>query len=269
MKPSAYPGTQAVLRAMALLKAFSQERAELGLGDLAGRVGLNKTTAFRLLTALQSEGMIARSGDGSYRLGPELLALGRRVQGAGDLRLASRGELQALALATRETATLEILVAGEVVIVDEAMGGHVVGSVPSFGTRWPAHATSTGKAILAELSEDERWAALAGSLARLTPRTITTRPALERELARVRDRGYAVSTEELEPGFVAVGAALRSATGAVVAAVSVGGPKSRLGAERVGELARQVPEAAARISERLGFRSPEPGRVVTLKQAKV
>ena len=269
MKSTPYPGTQAVLRAVALLKAFGQDRPALGLGDLAGTVGLNKTTAFRLLTALESEGMIARTGGGGYCLGPEMLALGSRALGAGDLRLASRADLQALAHDTRETATVEVLVGGKVLILDEAMGGHVVGSMPSLGTRWPAHATSTGKAILAHLGEEERWAVLPASLARLTPRTITSREALDRELWRVRSRGYAVSAEELEPGFVAVGAAVRSATGAVVAAVSVGGPKSRLAAERVAEIARRVPEAAARISERLGFRGEEAGRMVPFKRAKV
>lgn len=252
MKP--YPGTQAVLRALSLLKAFSPERPERSLAELTQAVGLNKTTAYRLLSALESEGLVERApgGDG-YRLGPELLALGSRALRAGELRAASRAELLELAQRTRETATLEVRVDRDVLILDEALGPHVLGSTPSIGTRWPAHATSTGKVLLAHMgaAELEEW--LKGPLAAPTPRALTDRVALRRELARVHERGVAVSLEELEPGFVAVGAPVRSAPGDVVAAISVGGPKGRLAAGRLSVLMRDVPAAAARVSRRLGF----------------
>ena len=255
MKRRAYPGTQAVLRAISLLKAFTPTRPERGLAELAWLSGLNKTTVYRLLTALESEGMIQRGPENeAYRLGPELLALGSRALGAGDLRLASRAELRTLAQATRETATLEMLVDDDVLILDESMGGHVLGSMPSVGTRWPAHATSTGKVLLAHLPEQELDARLRRPRAALTAKTLTERSRLERELMRARKRGYATTTEELEPGFVAVAAPLRSATSAVVAAISVGGPRARLTPDRMADLARQLPAAAARISEQLGFR---------------
>ena len=119
------------------------------------------------------------------------------------------------------------------------MGGRVVGTVPSLGTRWPAHATSTGKVLLAYRSNGH---AHARPLPGFTPRTIVDPAALARELARVRRRGYAVSAEELEPGFVAVGAPVHAADGTVVAAISVGGPKTRLTAGRITEGARLVRE---------------------------
>jgi DNA-binding IclR family transcriptional regulator len=261
MKP--YPGTQAVLRAVSLLKAFSPERPERGLTELTQAVGLNKTTAYRLLSALESEGLVerARGGEG-YRLGPELLALGSRALRAGELRAASRPELLALAQETRETATLEVRIGRDVLILDEALGPHVLGSAPSIGTRWPAHATSTGKVLLAHLGDAQLEEWLKGPLAAPTPKAIDDPAALRRELSRVRERGVAVSLEELEPGFVAVGAPVRSAHGDVVAAISVGGPKGRLGAERLAVLARDVPAAAARVSRRLGFgdaTTPAPG----------
>jgi DNA-binding IclR family transcriptional regulator len=253
----AYPGTQAVLRALALLKAFTPDRPERGLADLARDVGLNKTTAYRLLAALESERMVERGKNGeAYRLGPELVALGGRAQGSNDLREAGRHVLAALAQETRETATLEVLVGAHTLILEEAMGSYVLGSMPSIGTRWPAHATSTGKAILAFLNEEERSRALPGELPGLTPRTLATREALERDLARVRERGYALSQEELEPGFVAVGAPVHSSDGRPVAAISVGGPRVRMTLETVAVIARRLPSAAAQISERLGFRPP-------------
>ncbi len=230
--PRPYPGTQAVLRAVGLLKAFGAERPERGLTELARAQHLNKTTTYRLLSALASEGLVERTGD-VYRLGPALLALGARAVGAGELRTAARLKLAALAAETRETATLEVLMGREVLILEEATGSHVLGALPSIGTRWPSYATSTGKALLAHLPEAALEAFLATPLAACTPRTLTDPDRLRRELARVRERGYAASIEELEPGFVAVGAPVRSAAGNVVAAISVGGPKVRMGPARV------------------------------------
>jgi DNA-binding IclR family transcriptional regulator len=249
----AYPGAQAVSRAVALLKAFHAERPVLRLPELAALAGLNKTTAHRLLSALAGEGLLDRlPGGAGYRLGPELLALGSRALSASGLRAAGHGELQALALATRETVTLEVLVGREMLILDEAIGDFVVGSMPSRGTRWPAHATSTGKVLLAYLPEAALDALLAVPLAATSPRTITAPAPLRRELARVRARGWSSAVEELELGFVALGAPVRGVGGEVVAAVSVGGPKARLPASRTRELVAPLLATAASISTRLG-----------------
>jgi IclR family acetate operon transcriptional repressor len=249
-----YPGTQAVGRAVALLKAFRPESPELRLQDLCSRVGLNKTTAYRLLKALEGEGLVERApGGDAWRLGPEIVALGSRALGGVDLRAAAHEEIRALAAETRETVTLEVLAGAETLILDEAMGSHVIGTIPSVGTRWPAHATSTGKALLAELSPEGRTALLPKPLARPTARTIGDRSVLERELQRVVARGWATSLEELEPGFVAVAAVVRSAGAKPVGAISVGGPRSRVGA-RMHALGQRVSAAAARLSARLGHR---------------
>jgi DNA-binding IclR family transcriptional regulator len=241
-----------------LLKALGAEPGEPTLAELVRTVGLNKTTAYRLLTALESEGLVERgSGDG-YRLGPELLALGGRALGASDLREAARGELVALARKTRETAHLEVRVGGETLILDEVMGSHRVGTMPSVGTRWPAHATSTGKVLLAALGASDLETFLASPLHALTPRTITDPQALRRELLRVRERGYATGIEELEPGFMAVAVPVYARGGQVVAAVGIGGPRVRLDPDRLATIAKTLPPHAARISERLGAAPPSP-----------
>ena len=239
-------------RAVSLLKAFTAEQPQRGLAELARGLGLNKTTTFRLLQALESEGLVERTRGGeAYQLGPELLAMAGRALGAHELRAAARGDLQALAHATRETATLEVLVGRETLILDEATGGYMVGARPSQGTRWPAHAASTGKVLLAFLAPDRLDDTMRGSWPALTPRTIVGQ-ALRRALARVREQGYATAIEELEPGFVAVGAPVRDASGEVVAALSVGGPKARLGGDRLAACTRRVVAAARRVSARLG-----------------
>jgi DNA-binding IclR family transcriptional regulator len=252
MKQAGVPGTQAVRRAVSLLKAFSAEQPQRSLADLARGLRLNKTTAFRLLQALEAEGLVARTREGdAYRLGPELLTLAGRAQAAHELRAAARGELQALARTTRETATLEVLVGREALVLDEEMGGYMIGARPSVGARWPAHASSTGKVLLAHLPDERRGEARRAGWPSLTPRTLTG-AALGRALARVRTQGFATAVEELEPGYVAVAAPVRDASGDVVAALSVGGPKARMDKGRLAACTRQVAAAARRVSARLG-----------------
>jgi DNA-binding IclR family transcriptional regulator len=252
-----YEGTQAVQRALTLLKAFRAERPERTVAELADETGLNRTTTYRLLSALSAQGLLERTGE-TWRIGPELLSLGAAAFGAGGLRAAARPELEALAAETGETATLEVLAGGDVLILDEVVSRHVVGTVSSVGTRWPAHTTSTGKALLAHAAPETLERLLARPLAATTSATIAEPDALRRELARVRERGFAISAEELEPGFVAVGAPVRAGDGSVTAALSVGGPRLRLDTARRAVLARAVTAAAARVSERLGFRAERP-----------
>jgi IclR family acetate operon transcriptional repressor len=255
MSNEPYPGTQAVRRAVSILKAFTDEQPEWGLTELARAVKLNKTTVYRLLSALEGEGFIARNlQTEAYRLGPEAIALGARAQRSNDLRTASHAELEWLAEATQETATLEVFADGQMLILDEAHGPHVMGNVQSIGTRWPAHATSTGKVLLAHLPDEELKTALRAGLTRLNSNTIASQEALRRELKQVKEQGYAMTLEDLEVGLIAVGAPVRNHEGVVVGAVSVGGPSLRLTEARRPDVARQVMKAAGRISERLGYR---------------
>jgi DNA-binding IclR family transcriptional regulator len=253
-RPAHYPGAQAVARAIAVLKAFTDSNPQLTLAEITRATRLNRATAYRLLAALEKEGLVARDKESeAYRLGPEAITLGARALRANDLRSVSRAELETLAQETCETATLEVLADGEVLILDEVHGHHLVGSAPSIGTRWPAHATSTGKVLLAHVPE----AALPRSLPQLTEKTITKPGTLRRELACIREQGYATNVAELEAGYNAVSAPVRDHEGKVVAAISVGGPDARLTPRRIEEIARMIQDAAGRISQRLGYRTVE------------
>ena len=251
-------GTRSVERALDVLRVVGEARAEPGLSDIADGLGLHKTTVFRLLGALERAEFVVRDEDRQrYQLGPALFRLATQARRATGLHDAARPELEALAHDVGETATLEVLVGNEVLILDEVHGRFLVGGAPEVGKRWPAYATSTGKVLLAAAAVEGERGAMArsaplGRLARLGPGTITTRAALERELTKVRRVGYAVGMEELEPGFIAIGAPVRNAHGRTVAAVSVGGPKARLGGARLRTAAARVRRAADRISRRLG-----------------
>ena len=251
----AYPGTQAVLRALTLLKSFNDDQPELSLIELAQTANLNKTTTYRLLTALESEGLVRR-GDGAdtYQLGAEAIVIGGRAMRANTLRTVSRPELEQLAQQTRETATIEVLANGQMLTLDEVMGNHLIGAVPSIGSHWPLHVTSTGKAILAAMPSVERDQLLSFPLPAFTPQTLTTVAGLSQALIQINQQGYALAIEELEIGFVAIGAPLYDYEGRVNAALSVGGPAARLPPDRVIEIATLVKAAAQRVSAQLGFR---------------
>lgn len=249
-----YSGTQAVQRAVSLLKLFSDARPEWGLTEMAKAAGLNKTTVYRLLTALASEGLVARSSTGeAYRLGPEAIALGARALRSNDLRTVSREFLADLARQSDETATVEVLVESDVLIVDEAHSRKWLHASPSVGTRWPAHATSTGKVLLAYLPDAQRKALLRVPLAQPARRTITTLTDLRDELVKVRAHGYATAIGELEDGYSAVATPVRNHEGAVVAAVSLGGPSVRLPQDRLRALLPMLLEATTGISQQLGY----------------
>jgi DNA-binding IclR family transcriptional regulator len=249
-----YAGTQAVRRALSILKAFTESRSEWPLTELATHLGMNKTTTFRLLDALQHEGLIARDPKtGLFRLGPTLVALGTQALRSMSLSDIAHGELTALTDATGETASLEVLAGDDVIVTDQVYGRYLTAGGSEVGMRFPAHATSTGKVLLAAARDaDPKGFSLKSGLPRLTPKTIRTATALKAELERVSRRGYATAVEELESGYVAVAAPVRDLSGRVVAAVSVGGPSARFTIVRVRELVPQVREAARRISQKLG-----------------
>ncbi|HRN66908.1 MAG TPA: IclR family transcriptional regulator [Promineifilum sp.] len=262
-------GTQSVRRAVAMLEAFTDERPSWTVSDLVEHTGLNRTTAYRLLTALESAEYVHRDPVGdSYRLGSGLIALGGRAQRAYTVRTIALPELEALATRSGETATLEIMHDGKMVTIEEIPGEYVTSGNQHIGSRWPIHATSTGKAMLAHLPMREVEVLLSESLPSLTEKTITSAAHLRAQLAKIRDDGYAVAAEELELGFVAVGAPLLDANGLPVAAISLGGTLTRMTAERIPQFGTEIRTAAARISHRLGYRQQsEPTNGTDEKQS--
>lgn len=249
------PGTQSIRRAVAMLEAFTDERPAWNVSDLAETVHLNRTTAYRLLTALEQAEYVRRDpATDSYRLGSGLIALGGRAQRANPAWAVALPELEALALASGETATLEILSGREMVIIEEIPGEHVTNASRHIGSRWPVYATSTGKAILAYLPPVALRSALAQPIRPLTVKTLPSAKRLRDCLIEIRQQGYAVADEELELGFVAIGAALLDAEGRAVAAISLGGTRARLTDARIAEIGAQVRAAAERVSHLLGYR---------------
>ena len=253
-------GAQAVLRAITLLKAFPPEKPERDIAELASEAGLSRSTTHRLLSALESEGLVTREAGGArYRLGPAAVVLGARALRAVSLREKVHAHLEALAEETAETATLEVLSQGKMLILDEVLGAYLVGASPSLGTSWALHATSTGKAVLAELPKARTSELLSVPLVRFTDRTIVSLEDLERELSRVRDNGFATVSGELEEGYAAAGAVIHVPMNEPYASLSVGGPSARLKEVELRELGALVKARADEISRGLGFEPPPGG----------
>jgi len=248
-KVEAPQGTQAVVRALRLLKAFSPRNAELSLDQLCAALGLTKTTAHRLLAALESEGLVERNATlNTYHLGRELIALGSQALLASDLGAIARPTLERVAAESEESTTLEVLVGDQMLILDGVKGRYLISAGLEIGTRWPAHATSSGKCVLAGLSESRREQMLSAPMSRYTKHTLTDPEALRREFETIRRAGYAVAHQELETDYIAVAAEFRGPLGEVEGAISVGGPVSRFSRRRIERLGRQLRDEADVLS---------------------
>lgn len=248
-EPTQPQGAQAALRAIRLLKIFTSDAPELSLADLSMRAGLNKTTTHRLLQALLCEELLERNpANSAYRLGPGMMALGVQALSSNDLRVRARPILKRLAEDTGETATLEVPVEDTMLILDEVTTRHLLGASGNVGTRWPIHATSTGKVFIA--FEQRGPSRLRQDLPALTGKTITQRDELERQLPDIRRRGFAETVDELEDGFSGVAAVVRGGMGEVLGALSICGPSSRLSEARRTQLGSTLCSVAATLQPR-------------------
>jgi DNA-binding IclR family transcriptional regulator len=259
-------GNQAVRRAIAVLKAFSDDAPEMGVTEVSRKVNLHKSTVYRLLSAFEGEGLIAKSPEnGKYRLGPELIVLGEQVLRHTDVHRVALPFLRDMADRTGETVDLEVLSGGNVVTIEEIAGKHVVAAAGAIGMPWAAHATSTGKVLLAFQPPEKQRQILARTLKKFTPRTITDSKVLSRDLIKIREQGYAVSYGELEDHLIAIGLPIRSRNGDAIAAVSISGPDTRLTPDKLPGLIRIGLDTCSKISARLGYHGPASLRAAQSK----
>jgi DNA-binding IclR family transcriptional regulator len=251
-------GLSTVRNAARLLKVFLSREQELGVSELARRLGLGKSTVHRLLTTLAAEGLIEQDArTGGYRLGLVMFELGEAVKVHLDLHAAAGPVLTQLREETRESSQIGILDDTDVVYVDRLESPQTLRLFTETGRRVPVHCTSSGKVLLAHLPDERLQDVLdRAPLTPLTPHTITDPAALRLELAAVRRRGWAEAVNEREIGVASVAAPIRDVRGEVIAAISIGAPIARLGSVNRRRLAEVVAEAGEAVSRRLGW-SPE------------
>ncbi len=240
----------AVQRALAVLEELART-PDLSAAELARALSIPRGSAFRHLKVLEAAGYVSRDpASGRYGLGPELIHLGFLAQRQLHLPRVAAPTMVALRDRFDETTHLGVLSGGEVVHIEVVPSTHRVQMASRVGERAAPHASGLGKCLLA-------WdgAELPEELTALTDRTVTTRAGLEEELARTRERGWALDDEESGLGIRCVAAPIRDHGGDVVGAVSISGPAERLTLDRAVAAAPAVAEAAEEISTRLGWRA--------------
>ncbi|MGU3500647.1 IclR family transcriptional regulator [Mycobacterium sp. C31M] len=243
---------QSVDRALLVLEILGKLGAA-GVTEIAAELGVHKSTVSRLVAVLESRGFVEQLSDrGKYRLGFTIVRLAGSTSAQLDLAKESQPICDRLAAQTGETTNVAVLDADRIINVVETLGPGEITLRTWVGQSCPAHATSSGKTLLAGLNPDELTTLLDGELEAFTPNTIGDTGRLRQDLDEVRATGWASVTEELEVGLNAVAAPVRDSSGRVVAALSVSGPAYRLDPSRFGDVARLTVTAADEISRRLG-----------------
>lgn len=244
---------QSVDRAIVILEILARS-GEVGVTELARELGVHKSTAFRLVAALERRDLVEQNaGRGKYRLGTGILRLAGATTSRLDLVQESRTVTRALAQHTGETVNLAVLSDGAALYMDQIAGSSALQPHNWVGQRIPLHATSNGKVLLSSLERSE-VARQVPALRAYTANTITTLDGLMRELDEVRQRGFAIAIDELEIGLTAVAAPVRNIHGELMASLSISGPTFRLDARRVPHMTDAVVAAAQEVSRRLGWR---------------
>lgn len=248
-------GTEGALRVADVLLLFTDGPSTLGVSRIARELGLSKAVVHRILQSLATRGMVMFDADHrEYRLGPTAAALGARALRDSDLRTAALPLLRELRDATSETATLTSLVPHGRVYLEQVEGTHEIKMTVELGRRFPLHAGSSGKCMLAALPEPSRAAIFTEPLAALTPNTVTDPDRIRSELAEIARRGYATSGGERQADAGSVAAPVFDVSGEVIGAISVCGPRYRVTDGFVEQIAPRVVEVAEGISRRMGWR---------------
>jgi DNA-binding IclR family transcriptional regulator len=242
-------GVQAVDRVLSILSFFDERRPELSIGEVAARLGVHRSTASRLLSALERHGLL-ESTAGGYRLGLGVVSLAGLVLNRFRAWSIGRDVLRELRDVTGETAYLGVLDGHEVVYIDQASSPYVAVNADWVGYRQPLTAGASGVLLLAYQPPE-----VIGDLLLASGTGVERDVPTELDLAAIRRRGYLVRVSDDDARGAGVAAPVRDHCGASVAALSIWGPRHRVEERLESELVPAVLRAAARVSEGLGYRA--------------
>jgi IclR family transcriptional regulator, acetate operon repressor len=254
-------GVQSITRALSILEALAESATGLTLTGVSRAVDLPPSTAHRLLTTLQRQRFVRFDPVAMvWQVGVQAFVVGNAFARTRDIGATARPYMRRMMEDSGETANLFALSDGGVLCMAQVESRHVTCAVTRPGGRVRMHCTGAGKAMLATLRDDavEGVVALCG-LAPSTRKTIVTARTLKADLGRIRARGFAVDDEECAMGLRCVAAPILDELGMPIAALSLSGPTSRVGVERVEALGTLVMNAARAATLELGGR-PAPDR---------
>jgi DNA-binding IclR family transcriptional regulator len=244
---------QSVARALSILEALARAREPLGVREIAREIGVSPSIAQRLIATLASFGFAEQAASRKYAVGLRAYNVGNAFLSGNVLAREALAELERLSGEHRLNSYLGALRGRAVVylLACQSSGPIAIRTAP--GSETPLHSTALGKALLCEMPEDEVRRLLGKEpFARVTANTKTRYSQLFEELRQARRSGYAASDEENLMGVYAVGAVVRDASGAPIAAISGALPRHEVSRATLPGLCALVREAAERISQRLG-----------------
>lgn len=246
---SADLANKSVVKALAILSALGEFPGGASASDLAQATGTSRPTVFRMLLSLEMAGYVERA-DGRYQLGWELARLGKLAHLTRGIAARVQPVLDNYAQRLNETVNFALRGSGgSFDIIAEGLSRRLLTTENQFvGKHFPAHASSSGKLLLSEYSDDQVVAMLPESLETFTESTIQSRSELLDELARIRSRGYATLDNELEVGLYSISVPVRDSSGTMAGMVATYGPTERLKTPHLGETVELLSRAAAEIS---------------------
>jgi DNA-binding IclR family transcriptional regulator len=224
---------QSISRAIALMRSISSSPGRASVSELARTVGLSRTTASRLLATLEQYGLVERASSADYyTLGYELARLGRLAEPYAGVVARAEPLMRALAERSGESVTLSVPTPDDDIdFIHQVDGPRLIGGRWWVGQRFPLHASSSGKVLLAEPRGAPIVEKLPARLPVCATRTIRTREALVEDLDGVRERGYAITRDELEDGLLGISVPIRDDRRELFAILSVSGPTYRMDSE--------------------------------------
>lgn len=240
---------QSLARGLSVIRAFDGDHPEMTLSDIARRTGLTRATSRRFLLTLAELGYVKTNGR-MFSLTARVLELGFSYLSALSLPEIAQPHLEQLAADVHESTSASVLDGSDVVYVARVPTRRIMSVRINIGTRFPAYATSMGRVLLASFTQAELSEHLDEiDFAGLTARTITSRDALEQELASVREQGWALVDQELEEGLRSIAVPIRHGSGAAIAAINVSTTASSHTVDSILEtLLPPLQRAAERIS---------------------
>ncbi|HQD39140.1 MAG: IclR family transcriptional regulator [Firmicutes bacterium] len=246
---------QTLDRSLAILETLAQVGKPMSLSEVAEKVGLDRSTVYRFLGAMELRNLVQQDENNRYTLGLKMVELGYAALEEMDLRQIARPVLQQLMESCNETANLSVLVGTEVMYIDQVESSNMIKMFARIGSRAPAYATGAGKALLAFLPPDELEEILGKiKFRQYTCRTITGPELFRSSLSQIRLQGYALDFGELEEGVHCAAVPIFDWRGYPVAALSISGPNSRMTEEFINERVTKVlVEAAREVSAKLGY----------------
>ncbi len=239
---------QSIIKAFTVLDAFTNDKKEWGVRELANKTGYNKSTTYRLLNTLASLNIVHQNSNEKYSLGSKLFELGNRVAIYKTIAKSTNNPIKNVALEIQETVLLSILKEHQVFHINKADSLHGLKINTSIGSYQPIHATASGKLLLAFSDKtDEILKNI--ELTKVTQHTITNAKAFKKELTKTVNQDYALDIEEFELGLVSIAIPIRNRQQNIIASISASGPLSRFRTENIPNYISILKKGATLIEE--------------------